>query len=320
MLRGLLIVAAIFAVLVFVLWLMRKKILIDIYMLFAIGRKMEIHNLLEKLVVKKNEKKVVKTKVEEDTMWLHTQKLREVGIKGSDEVELKGYFLEHPNAKRVIIMFHGWRGSWDKDGDLLAKGLYSKRSSILLVEQRAHGHSGGKYIGFGILERYDCLRWIEYINDTVKNLPIYLSGVSMGASTVLMAAGMDLPKRVKGIIADCGFTTPYDMFLLSAKKFINIKANLRKIVDAVNAAVKKKAGYDLKEYSTLEAMKKCKIPIFFAHGTGDEFVPYEMTVINYISCHSRKKLFIGKGAAHTECFKSDPKRYMEELSLFFQWQ
>jgi hypothetical protein len=297
----------------------RKRVLIVIYMYFAIGRKMEIHDVLEKIIVKKDKKNEIKAKSNEDIMWLHTQKLKEVAINGRDGVLLNGYLLEHPNSRRIVIMFHGWRGSWDKDGDLLAKGLYDKKSSILLVEQRAHGHSGGKYIGFGILERYDCLKWIEYINENIKNIPIYLSGVSMGASTVLMASGMNLPKRVKGIIADCGFTTPYDMVMLAAKKFIIIKSNLGKVVDAVNEAVKKRAGYDLKEYSTLEAMEKCKIPIFFAHGTDDDFVPYQMTVKNYLSCHSRKKLFIGKGAAHTECFKSDPQRYMEELTLFFQW-
>jgi hypothetical protein len=319
MIRGLIIFSAILSVLALILWLMRKKILVNIYMYFAIGRKIGIHDILEKLIVKKNEKKAIKMNTKEDTMWLHTQKLKEVEIKGRDGVELNGHLLEHPNPRRIVIMFHGWRGSWDKDGDLLAKGLYDKKSSILLVEQRAHGHSGGKYIGFGILERYDCLKWIDYINENVNNIPIYLSGVSMGASTVLMASGMNLPKRVKGIIADCGFTTPYDMVMLAAKKFINLKSNLGKVVDAVNDAVKKRAGYDLKEYSTLEAMKKCKVPIFFAHGTGDDFVPYQMTVKNYLSCHSKKKLFIGKGAAHTECFKSDPKRYMEELTLFFQW-
>jgi hypothetical protein len=252
-------------------------------------------------------------------MWLHTQELKKVEITGNDGILLEGHLLEHPNPKRVVIMFHGWRGSWDKDGNLLAKGLYAKKSTILLVEQRAHGKSGGKYIGFGILERYDCLRWIDYISKNVEKVPIYLSGVSMGASTVLMAAGMNLPERVKGIIADCGFTTPYDMVMLSAKKFINIKSNLSKVVDAVNAAIKKKAGYDLREYSTIEAMKKCKIPIFFAHGTGDDFVPYKMTVLNYINCHSRKMLFVGKGVAHTECYKSEPQRYMDELTLFFQW-
>jgi hypothetical protein len=109
------------------------------------------------------------------------------------------------------------------------------------------------------------------------------------------------------------------MVMLSAKKFVNIKSNIVKVVDAVNDAVKKKAGYDLKQYSTLEAMKKCQVPVFFAHGTGDDFVPCEMTVKNYKACHSRKKLFIGRGAAHTECFKSEPQRYMEELTLFFQW-
>jgi hypothetical protein len=308
-----------FIILNVILWLTRKKILVNLYMLLAVGRNKKVFDILEKIFVKKKDKDVIEPKPQDNQMWLHEQKLRTVSITGRDGVELEGYLLEHPNPRRVVIMFHGWHGSWDKDGDLLAKGLYGKKSTILLVEQRAHGHSGGKYIGFGILERYDCLKWIDYINDSIKNIPIYLSGVSMGASTVLMASGMNLPKRVKGIIADCGFTTPYDMVMLSAKKFINIKSNTRKVVDAVNDMVRKKAGYDLKEYSTLEAMKKCKVPIFFAHGTGDDFVPCTMTVRNYVTCRSRKKLFIGKGSAHTECFKSEPQRYMDELTLFFQW-
>jgi hypothetical protein len=317
--KGLIIVTAVILLLICSLWIARKKILINLYMLLAIGRKMKVFSLLEKIFVRKKNTDDKDLNAKEEIMWLHTMPLRKVEIKGNDGILLEGHLLEHPSPKRIVIMFHGWRGSWDKDGDLLAKGLYGKKSTILLVEQRAHGESGGKYIGFGVLERYDCLRWIEYVNARTNNIPIYLAGVSMGASTVLMAAGMELPKRVKGIIADCGFTTPYDMVMLAAKKFINIKSNLVKIVDSVNELIKRKAGYDLKECSTIEAVKKCKIPIFFAHGTGDDFVPYKMTVLNYINCHSRKKLFVGKGAAHTECFKSEPERYMNELSLFFQW-
>jgi len=96
----------------------------------------------------------------------------------------------------------------------------------------------------------------------MPSLPVYLSGVSMGASTVLMATELDLPSQVKGVIADCGFTTPYEMVGIFAKNMMHMK-NLS-IVDSVNELCKKKAGYDFKECSTLDAMKKCRIPIFFA--------------------------------------------------------
>ena len=63
---------------------------------------------------------------------------------------------------------------------------------------------------FGLIERFDCLEWVEWATAKCgSELPIYLCGVSMGATTVLMAAGLELPENVHGITADCGFTSPH---------------------------------------------------------------------------------------------------------------
>lgn len=71
------------------------------------------------------------------------------------------------------------------------------RCSVLYAEQRGQGNSGGDFIGFGQIERYDCLDWIHWVSERCgTELPIYLCGVSMGATTVLMAAGLDLPENV----------------------------------------------------------------------------------------------------------------------------
>ncbi len=288
------------------------------YLKLAIGRTTQLWWRFKRLLNRKKKDRNRKTRDKELIMWLHHQNLRKAEIKSKDGLKLTGHFLEHPEAERIVLMFHGWRGKWDQDGAAFTKGLYGERCSILMVDQRAHETSGGKYIGFGVLERYDCLKWLEYLTEYTDSLPIYLLGVSMGASTVLMASGMDLPERVKGIIADCGFTTPYEMVCIFAKKFMKIQGN--SMVDAVNYLCRKKAGYDLKEYSTLEAMKRCCIPVFFAHGTGDDFVPYEMTVQNYEACVSDKKLFTVEGAAHTGSYLADPRKYMEELTAFFHWE
>mgnify|MGYP002645866208 CR=1 FL=1 len=300
--------------------ILRKSLLAHMYLRLAVGRTTQLVWKFKKIFKagKKDSKEKEHENEKEPSIWLHQQKLREAEIKSRDGLTLTGHFLEHPEAERIVLMFHGWRGRWDIDGAALTQGLYEERCSILMVNQRAHETSGGKYIGFGVLERYDCLKWLEYLTENTHKLPIYLSGISMGASTVLMASGLDLPERVKGVIADCGFTTPYEMVSIFAEKFMKLKGS--SMVEAVNYLCRKKAGYDLKEYSTLEAMKKCRVPVFFAHGTGDDFVPYEMTVQNYEACVSDKKLFTAEGAAHTGSYLSDPRRYMEELTAFFHWK
>ena len=86
--------------------------------------------------------------------------------------------------------------------------MYRLRSNILLIEQRGCGISGGKYITFGMTERYDVLTWIDWLNrETDGNLPIFLDGISLGGATVLMALELNLPDNVAGVIDDCGYTS-----------------------------------------------------------------------------------------------------------------
>lgn len=298
--------------------ILRKSLLAHMYLKLAVGRTTQFLWRMQKQLKAKKKDRNVREGEREPVIWLHQQTLEEAEVKSRDGLMLTGHFLNHPEAERIILMFHGWRGKWDQDGAAFTKGLYEQKCSILMVDQRAHETSGGKYIGFGVLERYDCLKWLEYLIENTDKLPIYLSGVSMGASTVLMASGMEMPERVKGVIADCGFTTPYEMVCIFAKKYMKIKGNA--MVDAVNYLCRKKAGYDLKEYSTLEAMKKCRVPVFFVHGTGDDFVPCEMTMQNYAACVSDKKLLMVEGAAHTGSYQSEPEKYMKELTSFFHWK
>lgn len=295
-----------------------NKMLAHLYLNFAAGRCAQplwrVHKLLKAL--RKGPR--VRKAEREPFRWLKSRKLKRVEIKSREGLRLTGHLLTHPEAERIVLMFHGWRGSWGEDCAALAKGLYEEKSSVLLVNQRAHKRSGGAYIGFGVLERYDCLEWLKYLEENTCELPIYLLGVSMGAATVLMASGMDLPERVKGIIADCGFTSPYEMVCIFAEKYLKIKE--KSMVEAVNDLCRKRAGYDFKEYSTLEAVKKCRVPVFFAHGTGDDFVPWEMTMRNYEACASDKKLFLAEGAAHTKSYLSDSGKYMNAAAGFFHWR
>lgn len=300
------------------LLIVKKRMVYYFYLKLAVGRTTKFLETLENLLTGKGKEN---PEVLHQIQWIHEQKLKKVTIQSRDGFHIAGHYLEHPRAERVVIMFHGWRGGWDKDNAALAHGLYEKNCSVLLVEQRAHGESGGEYIGFGVRERYDCLQWIRYIREKCKDMPIYLSGVSMGASTVLMTAGGELPPQVKGIIADCGFTSPYEMVKIFGQKFMHMKeTKIEKTVDTVNMLCRKKAGYDLREYSTIEAMEHCKVPVFFVHGTADGFVPYEMSVKNYEACRGRKRFLTIEGAAHTKSYLTQPETYMQALTDFFCWR
>ena len=121
----------------------------------------------------------------------------QVEIAAQDGTGLVGHWFCPENAKRIIIAMHGWRSTWSQDFGAIAPFWFDNDCAVLFAEQRGQGNSGGEYMGFGLLERYDCFDWINWVNErTEAKMPIYLGGVSMGATTILMTAGFDLPKNV----------------------------------------------------------------------------------------------------------------------------
>lgn len=295
------------------LWIICKVAEIHLFLKMAIGRP-RVHRNKNR----NGQKSDYETAYEAGIEWLEMQEQEVIKRKSYDGLSLIAHFIPAKNQKRILLAFHGWHSSWKKDFALCARDFLEKGCSLLLVEQRAQGNSEGDYMGFGILERYDCHMWTHYISKRFgEEIPVYLYGVSMGAATVLMACGQELPVNVRGIIADCGFTTPYDMVAEYAKKFMKMREFPS--VPRVNRLCLSKAGYDLKGYSTLEAMKVCKIPVFFIHGTEDDFVPYHMTLQNYQQCAARKELMLVEGAGHCRCYFTDRASYMEKIEDFFGW-
>ncbi len=249
--------------------------------------------------------------------WIASQKTELISIRSRDGYNLTGHFLPSEDPQRTLLMVHGWRSGWIRDFAVMAEKLHRCGCNLLLIEQRAHGESEGKYIGFGVLERYDCKEWIGYLTEQRRvKQPIYLVGLSMGASTVLMTAGMELPREVKGVIADCGFTSPYEMVARVAKTVFHMNTHA---VNKINQLCQRKAGYSLNEYTTLQAMEACRVPVLFVHGTADSFVPMDMTLQNYEACKSKKELFLVDGAEHCKSFMNDKEGYMAALHHFFGW-
>jgi len=214
-----------------------------------------------------------------------------------------------------IIMFHGYRSVAEVDFSCAMDLYYSLGYELVLVDQRAHGKSSGSWIGFGVLERYDCLSWIRFLNQTYGVIPTFLSGISMGCSTILMALELPLPSNVCGMIADCGFTSPKEIVAHVIKRDYHVPAGL--LMPALTLFSKIFAGYFLGECSTQNTIPKATIPILFIHGKADTYVPPEMTIRNYEICPTDKKLVLVDGAGHGTSFLQDRPRVEQEIRSFF---
>lgn len=240
---------------------------------------------------------------------------RRIFIESRDGLTLAAKYYHGETDAPVILFFHGYRSSALRDGNGIL--LFAKKHGyhLLMVDQRGHGKSDGRTITFGVKERYDCLDWVRYVNKRFgKDKEIILAGISMGASTVLMASSLGLSENVKGIVADCPYSSPEEI-LKAVMKQMRFPVNVT--YTTVKLAAKIFGGFDIEEFSALEAMKYCKVPLLLIHGDEDYFVPYEMGKACYNVCHSeQKKLVLVKGAPHGMSYCVDGELYEKELIAF----
>ncbi len=236
-------------------------------------------------------------------------------IEARDGITLAGKYYHMKDGAPLILFFHGYRGTDLRDGNGIL--LYAKKAgyNALLVDQRCHGKSGGKAITFGIKERYDCMDWIRYVNRRFGDqLPSVLAGISMGASTVLMASDLGLPANVKGIMADCPYSEPKEI-LKTVMKQLKLPVNVT--YTAVRIGAKVFGRFDIEEHSPLKAMENCHIPVLFIHGDEDYLVPCDMSQKCYDACISQnKRRVVVKGAAHGMSFCVDGELYEKEVEGF----
>ncbi len=251
----------------------------------------------------------------EGRRWLEGMPYINVYIKSFDGLRLYGALLENYSDK-IVICVHGFTGSGKKDFASLAQAYYKNGYNVLLVDNRAHGQSEGKYVGFGVLDRLDLRNWVKYvINRFGSNVQVFLHGISMGAAAVLMASSI-MPKNVRGIIADCGFTSVYEIFEYVLKRDYHLPKF--PIIYLTNIMSKIRAGYGYKDVNTTAEIARSDIPILFIHGENDEFVPLWMTMKNYSHCKAYKELFIVRESEHAESHYIDKKGYERRILKFIE--
>ena len=240
-----------------------------------------------------------------------------VEITSIDGLTLRGEYCRCENPKRNIICVHGYRADGISNFAAVLPDFMAMDSNILLIDQRACGKSDGKYICFGMKERIDLLLWAKWLNDNGgSDLPLYFDGVSLGGTTVLMASDLNLPPNIAGIIADCGYTSPFEILKYIIKTYMPFPTYpVLWLIDLINRIV---TGYWLTEVDTRQCVKNAKVPILFVHGAKDRFVPLYMGMENYDACASEKKIFVSENAEHGMSYIESTKECKELLTEFFE--
>lgn len=225
-------------------------------------------------------------------------KSENVFIKSFDGLKLNGHLFNSFTDRPIVIFFHGYHGSYLRDGYGTFRYCMSHNLNLLMVEQRAHCQSEGNLISFGINERKDAVSWVEYVKSIVpEGTKIILSGVSMGAATIMMASDLlESEPQVLCFIEDCGYTSPEAIIRNTAG---NMNKYLEKCYPLSWIAAKLHGHFNLNSASAIESVSKITKPILFIHGSVDTFVPTPMCETLFNACSSKtKKMKIIPDAKH----------------------
>lgn len=256
--------------------------------------------------------------------YLKSLEWEKVFITSYDGLRLCGHLYKHPSPRGLVIQIHGYRtcGAFDFSGSV--EDFTRLGFSLLIIEQRGHGDSQGNHITFGAKEKFDAVEWAKYAKERFPELPVIMDGVSMGASTVMLACEVGYPENVKAIIADCGYSSPGAICRKVLKQWFKLPPF--PLYYGARFWVKKLAGFDLDGHFCAEALKSLKgrdIKVLIAHGKKDGFVPYymseeNMTAFDESEIGDKVVFFTSEEADHGLSFLEDGEAYIKEMLAMFE--
>ena len=268
------------------------------------------------LIFTPEQKEIMNKTNSEAIKWLE-QNTTEEEIISRDGLKLKGYEVKSNGKSDIwVIVVHGYMGRGSDMVQYLQNITNNNTYNSLIIDLRAHGKSEGTYIGMGWQDRYDLELWIDKIIEENKNAKIILYGISMGAATVTMATGDELPEQVKLAIADCGYTSVWEEFKVHLKKILHVLPF--PLLYTASMMSKIYAGYGFKEASTIKQVRKSKTPTLFIHGTKDKFVPFSMLNKIYKNASCKKEKLEIEDAAHAESCNINPEKYWGTVLKFIE--
>lgn len=244
--------------------------------------------------------------LKKETVWMANQGLKQDAW----------YVPAARETNKTVIVVHGFNNS-KKDMKAYAWMFHELGYNVLMPDNMAHGKSQGQIIGYGWNDRLNIIKWAQLLVDKNAASQITLFGVSMGGAAVMMASGeSNLPKQVVNIIEDCGYSSVWEELKYQAKAMYSLPAF--PILYEVSSISKVRAGFSYGQASSIEQLKKNKLPILFIHGDKDDFVPTKMVYDNFKASRGAKELYIAKGAQHAKSMESNPETYQKKISTFLK--
>lgn len=252
--------------------------------------------------------------IEEGQDWVQSQKVKHIFIKYKKNPKIHAIYINNPKSDKIMILSHGYRSTAFRDVYPSCHEYYKMGFSLLIIDQRTSNKSEGKYITYGYKEKIDLLLWINYLSKKYKNKKIILAGVSMGATTSLLAT--ELTDKVTGVIADSGYINAYEEIDYTLNKFYKIPTRI--LMPAINLWNKLINGFDYKDVDTKKALENTRIPILFVHGRSDIFIPMKNSIENYDKYKGEKMLLTIPKANHGMSYLLDKDKYIQTLKEYLK--
>ncbi|HEY2494554.1 MAG TPA: alpha/beta hydrolase [Paenibacillus sp.] len=252
---------------------------------------------------------------ESATTWMGNQPMETLHITSDDGLKLVGYFIPSPQpTNKIAILAHGYSGQGREMGEF-AKLYQGMGYHVLMPDDRGHGQSEGRYIGFGWPDRKDYIHWIHVMIAKIgEDAEVVLHGVSMGGATVLMVSGERLPTQVKAIVSDCAYTSAKDILSYQLKEMYKVPAF--PLIYMTSLVAKLRAGYWFGEASAVKQVSLTSVPILFVHGDEDKFVPFKMVHQLYEVAGGEKDLLVVEKAQHGNAYYVNKEVYGGKLVEF----
>lgn len=247
-----------------------------------------------------------------DEKWFKGLKQEEVFIKSEDNLKLHGLWFPFADSKKTMIISHGY--SYTLFGSIKYMRMFiDKGFNILLTDHRYHGLSEGKICTMGYKEKFDHIKWLDWIEERMGEATLIgAHGESMGATTILLLAAVD--KRIRFLIADCPFQDLFYQFKYRLK--VDVKVPAFPLLYLGNLFTKLRTGMFYSAVSPINDINKIDVPTLFIHGADDLFI----LPSNSVNLHKAKKrnsfIYFAPGAKHAGSYISNPDKYKETVYNF----
>ena len=253
----------------------------------------------------------------EHVRYLEACEQEAVKVRSFDGLKLAGTLVKgDPENDRVVLFMHGFHGHYVTNSVGMLEFYHDAGYHVLLTHARGLSDSEGKRMGFGWLDRRDVVTWAKKIIRLFgEDVRIIIEGVSMGGAAVMMASGEpDLPRQVEMLVEDCGFTSVEEEFRHTYPA--PIKWTYPLVAPVVNLYSLLLNHFSIYKASSVNQLRKTRLPAFFLHGGADDFVPTEMVYRCHEACQNDKELMVVPGAGHGMASGTDPEGCKKRLSAF----